>query len=855
MASKQTYDGISLPAGVEVTAFPSGTPCHAVVTFADAGSLIRSPTQGPSSATSQSDKAKKWAAFKAQNYDGEGWGDDYSDGGASPPRPAAPIHHETAPSTASPEVASFASNLPPSVVSSLASAQNGSRDSLPSQVTGTRTPTDLTRGIVVSGGTATGKRGEGRDSPNRRSLADPRSSSPQPAQAQGPPQPQDLQESRIASDAPASTIPEAEETARSPSEKRFSRSPQLPDLGRMSMFGDDLFKSSFNEEPPPPMPALPSPSGLGIQGAGAQQSDVTAGATHQTPPQIAPASPSAPPAERPASPTSSGDTAAQDNSAAPQSDAAASSNILQQSSVSPLVSEGTKTPDSQQAASTLNPSGMVGQTTAPAESTDNVSSLNESLTDRLPREFSPSPLRSMSPAAPMTSPGDMMAQKDTPGGIASPVDATSPTTDNTPDPAQPALQPITTNATSSSSAPRESDLLREEIIKSLGRAASTGQPEDDAPTDKRQSTLDSGIRESTYLPAVYDDYWATTAEDRNDAPEVPSLPSGTSEEAAIAPLRPGSKSPAATPSAHALRKQFSWEQSSEAAAPPAPSQPESSDGQAEPPTGATGSPVAGPSSTELDGQGDAKVEAPEEHSNTDHDDGGADVTRNESQLSKATAVEPDTAPKRLSLAAEKEIMELSTDDLSAGLAGDHPALRDSASDAAEDTPKASPKLAPKQDPVKPLTFREIMGLGTVKERTAKFDETRLQYASMDQGLDGWIITLKAQPEHANASAVFNASVLNAPTNAALGAKAQTTATGQPYYQQYLNASSAPAGIPGRSASTGLGGSSPASAFKHGSNQAGVKSKELLLAAGKAGKGLLSKGKYKLRGSTSDKVFL
>lgn len=703
--------------------------------------------------------------------------------------------------------------------------------------------TDLTRGIVVSGGTGSSgvKRTEGRDSPNRRSWVEQRSSSPKPT---GP-----------GSDAPTTPIPEADESSSAPSNKRFSRSPQLPDLARMSMFGDDLFKSPASDEPPPPMPSLPS--GMGGAGLGVKQADATEGAVasptasaaQQTPPQITSASPSPPPAAPAESQASSGDTAAQNSSAATQSDSAADSNIPQKTSVSSPVFEGTKTPDSQHAAPTLNPSGIAGDV-APAESTSNVSSLNDPSPTDLTRELSPSPLRSMSPAEPAVS-GDGSARGDASAGATSPVKQASANGDAS----EPAPQ---TTADKKSSRPRQSDLLREEIIKSLGRAAKTGQEEEEeeeATAHQRQNTQDSGTRESTYLPSVYDDYWEATAEDNdNAAPEVPSLPSGAAEEAAIAPLRPSSKSPG-TASPQPLRKRFSWEQSSEAeASSPTAAQPQQSEAPAEPPTDAARSPVAGSSSPQSGGQGTPRLTVPED---SDSDEAEADVTRNESQFSKATAVDPDYVPKRLSLAAEKEMMEGSTEHLPTEPVEDHPALRDSPKDSHDSTPRASPKLSPKRESLKPVSFREIMALGTSRERVAKFNETRLQYAGMDQGLNSWIITLKAQPEHAGASNIFNTNGLDVPVNAP-GAKGQPqspTAAGQPYYQQYLNASSANAGAPGRSASAGLGSAASASAFKHGSNQAGVKSKELLLAAGKAGKGLLSKGKYKLRGSTSDKVFL
>ena len=114
--------------------------------------------------------------------------------------------------------------LPPSVVASLSSAPSGSRASLPSQAASPRMSVDLTRGIVVSGSGA--RRAEGRDSPNRQSWAEPRSASPEPVPAPA----QEPQDPPTASSAPKTPIPEEEESSAVP-DKRFSRSPQLPDTG------------------------------------------------------------------------------------------------------------------------------------------------------------------------------------------------------------------------------------------------------------------------------------------------------------------------------------------------------------------------------------------------------------------------------------------------------------------------------------------------------------------------------------------------------------------------------------------------------------------------------------------------
>jgi hypothetical protein len=134
---------------------------------------------------------------------------------------------------------------------------------------------------------------------------------------------------------------------------------------------------------------------------------------------------------------------------------------------------------------------------------------------------------------------------------------------------------------------------------------------------------------------------------------------------------------------------------------------------------------------------------------------------------------------------------------------------------------------------------------------------------MESGLSNWMGMLKAQiPEHADVSATFRGSGMSVPARA----KLPGNGSGQPaYYQQYLNASSSgapgtPAVRPGSSAPSGSQqGFSPASGGKlMSSQQVQAKGKELLHTAGifggkagKAGKGLLAKGKSRLRGDKVD----
>jgi hypothetical protein len=119
-------------------------------------------------------------------------------------------------------------------------------------------------------------------------------------------------------------------------------------------------------------------------------------------------------------------------------------------------------------------------------------------------------------------------------------------------------------------------------------------------------------------------------------------------------------------------------------------------------------------------------------------------------------------------------------------------------------------------------------------------------------------SLKAQySEHANVSSSFVGSRVSVPSGAARS-KNPNSSVQQPYYQQYLNASS-PSARSGPNVQSGSQqGSSPASSSKLSTQQVQAKGKELLQTAGifggkagKAGKGLLAKGKSRLRGG--DKV--
>lgn len=151
-------------------------------------------------------------------------------------------------------------------------------------------------------------------------------------------------------------------------------------------------------------------------------------------------------------------------------------------------------------------------------------------------------------------------------------------------------------------------------------------------------------------------------------------------------------------------------------------------------------------------------------------------------------------------------------------------------------------------------WRDIMSLATPVQRTLKFEAGRETHQAWESGLENWLSSLMAEhPEYANGTASFAGASAPAPQKGH-GPSPSVSQTQQPYYQQYLNAST-PTTVPAVGRSRLGSGSMPSgsSSFGNSGGQIGTKSKELMQSAGKMGKGLFSKGKSKLRG-TGDKVF-
>ncbi|KAH6628725.1 hypothetical protein F5144DRAFT_631821 [Chaetomium tenue] len=430
---------------------------------------------------------------------------------------------------------------------------------------------------------------------------------------------------------------------------------------------------------------------------------------------------------------------------------------------------------------------------------------------------------------------------------------------------------------SSHSPVKDSDVLSEEIIKSLSppQPGSSFADAAEGSTAAYQAAAADPMRESSYLGDVYGDYWST-AEDKaepglliagksinaENVAALPPLPSGLPEANPTKPAAgtldlsspspPSNATPAEDPNNEpksalgkgGLKKQFSWEASPHGAAPATDAGPRAvSPPETEPlvEQKALGSgvenvgrlasgvstPEAEPRPLSLAQEGEKSAEDLRAESAPEFNPAatlgstlGLD-RRVQSPSSSLDSTDRQGDDKRLSLAEEKIALQDSHPTLEP-----HPVFAGS-----QQARQAESQGAP--SPKNILGFRNIMELPLPTDRIKHYNETRWQFSAVDTGLDEWVQAMMSKhPEHAN-------EVLTHP-----GVAAQAQQGGQ---------------------GVGLSGRGPAhlhippslqhglSGLGHSSNQVGTKGKELFMAAGKAGKGLFSKGRNKLRG-TGDKVF-
>ncbi|OAF60903.1 hypothetical protein VC83_02368 [Pseudogymnoascus destructans] len=438
----------------------------------------------------------------------------------------------------------------------------------------------------------------------------------------------------------------------------------------------------------------------------------------------------------------------------------------------------------------------------------------------------------------------------------------------------------------------------------------------------RQSTLGlpalSATRESMYLPSEYDNYWAETEEDTQVEPQTqeqtaPVADAATStastglhkvEESkdipAIAPLSPKCASMLpAEPIQPTLERKFSWEAlpeqvttaADDSQSPPAIVSPQPIVAERELEQGS----VPGATIARSDSASPAPLSLRSPHASAAQPEDHKGSVGSEGIVTEAVAATAVVAPavstiRPVSADSEdpgsssqaappysKAMSTEGTDTVSPMSAKVDPVRSQSqqinsmldigapqTSPSPHDGPPQSfqqndvPRPQTPVDPTMPKPFKEIMSLSSPQQRINAYNESRQQFATMDSGLANWMHATTAQPHLQNPLASPGA-----------GAGAQSsqrpksgnilTPKPQPYYQQYLNASTPTASPPpqarysGGTPTTGTQGFGSTSSKT--TQQVQAKSKELLHTAGifggrasKAGKGLLAKGKSRFKGS-------
>lgn len=413
------------------------------------------------------------------------------------------------------------------------------------------------------------------------------------------------------------------------------------------------------------------------------------------------------------------------------------------------------------------------------------------------------------------------------------------------------IQRQPTSSTTVSSPGKHNDALSDEILRSLSPGAGSFAG------DGRDTILAPNpdpVRESSYTLRDYESYWADTSDKVRPAPAFPATLDGKGV-AGSASETPGPREREGVEEPDS-RKRFSWKADEDMANPPSPD------------------PVLRPSiSKEL-----AVLSEPGHSLQLNGFDNGAPprvdadcpVPDSGTRITSKQEREPQQIPQPPS--------PMSTPSDKMGPAGsgstrlsqsDEGALAPDTAGVFSPTPPPESQTSPAgfprtvlTDPQSPhyptkppsMTFHEILGLPTL-ERIARFDETRNYFASTESGLDTWLAALQAEnPDFALGPELLAPAVSQAESNPPPSATNMPPAQ-QSYYQQHLHASAPGTSSAGRSrlGSLPMASQSVGGAFGHPSNQISFKSKEFMHSAGKMGKGLLNKGKNKLRGS-GDKVF-
>lgn len=727
----------------------------------------------------------------------------------------------------------------------------------------------------------------------------------------------------------------AEEMNMQPPKKRFSTSPKLPDLTRMSGFGSDFFSSTggFLGGPPKesgfaPESTVPTEATRqsGIDAETSVQKTNTAAQIEQEP--VAPKQP------KPYRPSIPGgwvsETATSGDMATPFSFNGGNVPTLHEQPDdlslkpaplrTPTPRSGSRPVDDEDKASLRSgghgPPGMP----QPLRTTPSPSKL--SLVER-PAETSEGEHHSTEKSK---SSSDSVRTSDAETVAPAPLQPRkSPMPDSAAEDFRHPIMRLNTDSTTDDSSPlKESDFLRDEIIRSLSPVRSSD-------TLLSPSQDESAARDSAYLNDVYGDYWnpddSTSAAPEKYAVaggESPAASKETDGPASVTPTPPthewtsrlpptsveGSTVPAGEAEADKptlKRERFSWEPAPTSpdpiaspsptkyvhALPPLPPEAAESVQTPPPPAAAAPEPTSPVDSTVLS----PLISLPVlNFGGEDETDSSRDPTRVVSAVSMLppgsdTVIEPpspkssardhdetmrvDGESRLLSSSEERIVLASPTSPKSPG---SPPARLESERYATEPEHAESPPPTPTDIPLprspSPLkdgtetenlfptaveeknmmSLHQIMQLPTSPERVYKMLETRAEFAAAPSGLGQWLAQMLAQPEHAQGAPYFRYPPAGADVDL-LGAWASRKPA-----NNHVGGDGSGGGVEPEltSSSVGTGLSSGGSVriareanlqlgnLMHGTGHAGAKGKEFLHSAGKMGKGLLSKGKNKLR---------
>lgn len=728
--------------------------------------------------------------------------------------------------------------------------------------------------------------------------------------------------------------------------RRFSTSPKLPDLTRMSGFGSDFFggggfMSESPKQPEAPAEVTPKPV-LNAASADAERTSEQAGPAIEQK-NIAPAhddiparysseqipEPSQPRPFRPAIPGGwVSETASTPGEMATPGTEQARYGLG-------IAARGIPSVSGHSEDASLKPAPLRTPTPrdrSPKKLDDDSRSSNSAQPSPVPR-----PLRTTASALSKESSGSKLdeahasdtsaegeAEEATPVAPAPLQPAKGSQPDLSPEELRRPITRVDTSTTENPSPLKESDYLRDEIMRSLSPVRKSSAHLDTLP--------DEGVaRESAYLSDVYGDYWQddeATAGKREetgaDAPKplsavnenydsasatpTPPAPNWTTEGTSPSPSTNRYFVPASEPEvveSSTERKRFSWEAAAEKSEPAAPSPnkhplpaiPKDEDsvpstapelaspvdsGRLSPlltlpvlnfgrddvaavPREESAARVVSSSSTFPPGQDKTTMDLPSPASPSGGHEGPSPAAADRRSMffmpsdEKVLATQSPTSPG--SPEATHAVPD-SPHSAAAGTPTDIPLPRSPSPTGEKPSSAHSPQV---------MNLKQIMALPTSPERVYKMLEVRAEFAATPSGLEEWLTEAAAQAEHANAGPAFKyppagddlplfsghqnqkytsrrRSLIGGISGLGIG----TSSGGGGGDGGGDGGAGGGAGLGRQHSSVGNGGSvriaGAASAqlgnLMHG--QAGVKGKELLQSAGKMGKGLLSKGKSKLR---------